>query len=103
MKRKEIEIWELFDELLKHSKKLIMMDGDVSERTLNFASSYGKMTYIKNINNESNRSINLICNRAKWDMQLKDDLERFYKEDKKFRMCIATQSSSEAINLDSEI
>jgi hypothetical protein len=103
MKRKEIEIWELFDELLKHSKKLIMMDGDVSERTLNFASSYGEMTYIKNINNESNRSINLICNRAKWDMQLKDDLERFYKEDKKFRICIATQSSSEAINLETDI
>ena len=103
MKRKEIEIWELFDELLKHSKKLIMMDGDVSERTLNFASSYGDMTYIKNINNESNRSINLICNRAKWDMQLKDDLERFYKEDKKFRICIATQSSSEAINLETDI
>jgi hypothetical protein len=103
MKRKEIEIWELFDELLKHSKKLIMMDGDVSERTLNFASSYGDMTYIKNANNESNRSINLICNRAKWDMQLKDDLERFYKEDKRFRVCVASQSSTEAINLENDI
>jgi hypothetical protein len=43
MEKKEIEIRQLYDELLKHTKKVIMMDGDVSARTLSFASSYGRM------------------------------------------------------------
>jgi len=44
MERKEINIWNFFDELLKHSSKMLLMDGDISERSLSFASSYGEMT-----------------------------------------------------------
>ena len=32
MERKEIEIWDLFDELLKQSDKIVLMDGDVCQR-----------------------------------------------------------------------
>ncbi len=32
MENKEIDIWWFFDEILKHSKKSVLMDGDVSER-----------------------------------------------------------------------
>ena len=44
---KEIKTWGLFDEILKHSNKTVWMDGDISERTLSLATSYGKATYIK--------------------------------------------------------
>ena len=75
-------MWELLDAILKHSKKLVLMDGDVSARTLSFASSYGQMAYVNNINNEGNRSINLICDPSRWEAQLHADLERFYEQDK---------------------
>jgi len=65
MENKEINIWHFFDEILKHSKKLVLMDGDVSERSLGFASSYGSMVYVNNLNNETNKSLNIICDRTK--------------------------------------
>ena len=80
MERKEIDTWEFLDAILKHSKKLVLMDGDVSARTLSFTSSYGQMSYINNINNESNRSINLICDPSRWEAQLHADPERFYEQ-----------------------
>ena len=55
MERKEIKIWDLLDELSKHSDKIVLMDGDICQRSLRFASSYGDMTYVNNINNESNK------------------------------------------------
>jgi hypothetical protein len=40
MEKKEIGIWEFFDELLNQSKNMVLMDGDISERTLMFTSSW---------------------------------------------------------------
>ena len=100
MERKEIDIWYFFDELLKHSKKIVLMDGDVSERTLSFASSYGDTVYVNNVNHEGNKTFNLVCDKVKWEAQLHKDLERFYKEDKGFRVCIASQSSNQALGLE---
>ena len=54
MEGKEIKTWGLFDEILKHSKKTIWMDGDVSERTLSLATAYGSTTYRRNENCEGN-------------------------------------------------
>jgi hypothetical protein len=62
MEKKDNAIWEFLDLILKHSKKLIFMDGDMSQRSLGFASSYGRIVYVNNKNNETNKSINLICN-----------------------------------------
>ena len=73
MENKEIGIWGFFDMILKHSKKLAPMDGDVSERTWNFASSYGEMDYARNENNETNKSIKLICDPIKCERQLHAD------------------------------
>ena len=100
MKGKEIDIWNFFDKLLKHTKKMVLMDGDISGRTLSFASSYGCMKYVNNVNCEGNKVFNLICDTIKWEMQLQDDLERFYAEDKNFRVCIASQSSNQALSLE---
>ena len=43
MTRKEIGIWNFFDELLKHSGKMLLMDGDIINRLLSFASAYGEL------------------------------------------------------------
>ena len=67
-----------FDEILKHSKKLVLMDGDVSERSLGFASSYGSMVYVNNQNNQTNKSLNVICDRTKWEATLHKDIETFH-------------------------
>ena len=57
MENKEIDIWSFFDEISQHSKKLVLMDGDMSERSLGFASSYGSMVYVNNKNNETNTAL----------------------------------------------
>ena len=44
MARKEISIWNFFDELLKHSGNMLLMGGDISNRSLSFASAYGELT-----------------------------------------------------------
>ena len=103
MENKEIDIWGFFDMILKHSKKLVLMDGDVSERTLNFASSYGEMDYVRNENNETNKSIKLVCDPIKWERQLHADLERYYEQDRGFRVCIVSQSSTQALSLEEDL
>jgi hypothetical protein len=103
MENKEISIWEFFDAILKHCKKMVLMDGDVSQRTMSFASSYGGYTYIYNKNNETNKVINLICNQAKWEAKLHRDLEGFYQSDPGFRVCIVSQSSGQALSLESDL
>ncbi len=103
MERKEIEIWMFFDELLKQSDKMILLDGDVSQRSLNLASSYGDMIYVNNTNNESNKRLNLICNTVKWEAKLHKDIEDFYKEDPNFRICIASQSSGQALSVEEDL
>jgi hypothetical protein len=59
MSGKEIGIWNFFDELLKHSGNMLLMDGDISNRSLSFASAYGDMTYVNNRNTGACRTINL--------------------------------------------
>jgi len=103
MERKEINIWNFFDELLKHSNKLLLMDGDISERSLSFASSYGDFTYINNTNTEGRKHFNLMLDESQWHDQLVSDLDRFHAEDPRFRVCIVTQSSSKAVALESEL
>ena len=91
---REIEIFNSFNTLLNHSGKILMTDGDVSERSLTFAKNYGELCYIKNNNIQGHRVINLILNEDQWEEQLRADLEQYYKEDPRFRVCIVSQSSS---------
>ena len=58
------------------------------------------MKYVNNVNYEGNKVFHLICDTIKWEMQLQDDLERFYEEDKNFRICIVSQSSNQALSLE---
>ena len=94
MEKKEIEIFSFFHTLLNHSGKMLLMDGDVSERSLSFAKNYGDITYINNKNTEGNKVINLMLSEEQWKEQLRADLTKFYEEDPSFRVCIASQGAS---------
>ena len=56
MEKKEIDIFNFFHTLLSHSGKMLLMDGDVSPRSLSFAKNYGEITYINNKITETNQS-----------------------------------------------
>ena len=43
MEKKDITSWSFFDDLLRQCDKIVLMDGDVSNRTLSFASVDGQM------------------------------------------------------------
>jgi hypothetical protein len=75
----------------------------MSERSLNFASSYGSLDYVRNDNNETNKSLNIICDPVKWEKQLHRDIESFYEEDKGFRTGIVSQSSSQVLSLEQDL
>ena len=45
MEKKDITSWSFFDDLLRQCDKIALMDGDVSRRTLSFASAYGHFLY----------------------------------------------------------
>ncbi|MFM7978504.1 MAG: hypothetical protein ACKPKO_04245 [Candidatus Fonsibacter sp.] len=61
------------------------MDGDVSQRTLRLASSYGNMIYVNNNNNETNNIMNIIKEPAKWEAGLLKDIDEF-KSDPNFKI-----------------
>jgi len=103
MENKEIQTWDFFDELLKHSRKLVLLDGDMSQRSLSFAASYGELTYINNTNNESNKIFNLMQDKIKWQRQLDEDIVRLHQQDPNFRICIVSQSATEATTLERDL
>ena len=78
---------------------MLLMDGDISPRSLSFAKCYGDVTYINNKKTIGDKLINLILNEDQWKDQLRADLTKFYEEDPKFRVCIVSQSSSKTLAL----
>ena len=47
MEGKVIPVFDFLDELLRLSSKVVCLDGDMSGRTLDFARSFGQVTYVK--------------------------------------------------------
>ena len=94
MEGKEIPIWNFFDALLKHSKKVVFLDGDMSEKSLKLGASYEDLTYIKNINTGPPKTLNIIQTEKQWETQFYNDLDRFYADDPGFAVAVASQSSA---------
>ncbi len=103
MQKKEIEICKSFLYLLNHCGKVLMVDGDVSERTFSFTKKYSDLTYINNKSTEGNKVINLMLSEDQWKEQLRADLTKFYQEDPAFRVCTVSQSSSKTLAFYDEI
>ena len=60
---------------------MLLMDGDVSPRSLSFARDYGEITYINNKNTETNKVINLMLDEDQWKGQLRTDVTNYCRED----------------------
>ena len=67
----------LFAQIIKDSKKMVQMDGDISKRPLRLASSFGKMLYVRNNSNDTNKAMHVIVGSAKWEAGLLNDIEQF--------------------------
>ena len=48
------------------------------------------------MNTDGSKNLVIYQDRERWENQLHEDLNRFYQEDKNFKICICSQSSSEA-------
>ena len=55
MNGKEIMIYDFFDKLITASSKVICLDGDVSDRCLQFITSYGNYINVVNVNWENHQ------------------------------------------------
>ena len=74
---------------------MVLMDGDISQRSLRFASSFGKMLYVRNNNNENNKDMHVINDPAKWEDEMYKDIDKFKKIDPNLRISIISQSSKQ--------
>ncbi|MFM7984155.1 MAG: hypothetical protein ACKPKO_33000 [Candidatus Fonsibacter sp.] len=82
---------------------MLLMDGDISDRSLSFASTYAEMTYISNKNAGAPGTINLMLDEGQWQTQLDADLARYYEQDRRYRVCIVSQSSTKVVALETEL
>ncbi len=60
---------------------MLLMNADVSERSLSFANCYGGITYVNSKNTDGNKKINLILDQGQWRDQLRSNLCAFHGED----------------------
>ena len=74
---------------------MVLMDGDISQRSQRFALSFGKMLFVRKNNNETNKEMQVINNRAKWEDEMYTDTELFKNIDPNFKICIISQSSTQ--------
>ncbi len=79
------------------------MDGEISDRSLSFASAYGDITFINGKNTGAPRTINLMLDEGQWNTQLDADLARYYEQDPRFRVCIVSQSSTKVVVMETEL
>jgi hypothetical protein len=103
MENKEIQIFNFFDKLLKNSKKVVFLDGDMSRRSLTFAKSYGDLTYIKNKNSGRKRNMNIYTDDKMWQERLYSDLRKYQEEDPNFKVCLVSQSSNRAVEMEGQL
>ena len=72
--------------IIDASKKVISLDSDMSNRSLEFISNFGKMKTIINEYNKNERTFNIISNEAKFNQELINEVDKALKENKKIGM-----------------
>ena len=82
---------------------MVLMDGDLSQRSLRFASLFGEMLYARNNNNETNKETHVINGLAKWEDEMYKDIDIFKNIDPNFRICIISQSSKHCTSLNKDL
>ena len=89
--------------MIKYKPKMVLMDGDLSQRSLRFASSFGQMLYVRNSNNETNQEMHVINNPAKWEDKMYKDIKKLKNINPNFGICIISQSSKQCMRLNDDI
>jgi hypothetical protein len=82
---------------------MVLTDGDISQRSLRFASSFGKMLYVRNNNDETNKDMHVFYDPAKWEDEMYKDIDIFKNIDPNFRICVISQSSKHCTSLNNDI
>ena len=103
MNHKEVDICYFFTETIKYTPEMVLIDGDISQRSLIFASSFGKMLYVRNNNNETNQEMHVTNDPAIWEDEMYKDIDEFKNMDPNFRICIISQSSKQCMSLNDNI
>ena len=100
---KEINIWYFFTQIIHHTFEVVLMDGDISQRSLRFAASFGKMLYERNNSNETTYAMTVINDPAKWEDGLHKDIDKFKNSDPNVKICIVAQSYKQTVSLHDHI
>lgn len=100
MKNKDIQTFSFLDKLLLTSKKIISLDGDMSNRSLSFLNNYGAYKYIYNESKTSDKTIRLVRNKEIFNYEL---FETLTKLDKTEKIAIVCQSPSVVESLKDDI
>ena len=82
---------------------MVLVDGDISQTSLRFASSFGRMLYVRNNNNETNKEMHVTNDPANWEDEMYKDIDEFKNMDPNFRICIISQSSKQCMSLNDNI
>ena len=78
---------------------MVLMDGDITRISLRFASSFGKLLYVRSNNNKTNKEMHVINNPAKLEEEMYKHIENIENIDPNFRICIISQSSKQCMSL----
>ena len=82
---------------------MVLLDGDISQRSLRFASSFGKMLYVRNNINDTKKETHVINDPAKCEDEMYKNIGKFKNIDPNFGICILSQSSKQCMILNDDI
>ena len=73
MNKKDIELWFFFNEFMTHAWNLVLIEGDISQRSWSLAQSYVSVLDVRDNSNDANNTMHIIHVAAKWEaIPLKD-------------------------------
>ena len=78
---------------------MLLVSGDISNRSLSCASAYGEITYISNSSTADSKAMNPMLDKAQWQTHLEAYFTKYYGEGTWFRVCIVSLSSSIVVAL----
>ena len=77
-------------------KNAVVTDGDVSQITLSCINDCGHIIYITSTSSETNNTMNIIKDCAKWDAGRFNGSDTFRRNESNFMICIMSQISKQS-------
>ena len=70
MNQKETDMLYFFTLIIKYTPNMVLMDGDRNQRSLRFASWFGKMLYVNDNSKNTNNEMHVIHDPAKCENEM---------------------------------